>query len=94
MNQRLIAQSGTFVMPGVLDQPVEELVPPSAVVKFVLETKAIRRRAMSDLYHMNMSNATLFPGLDGLARSLAYELEFHWAFDPVTMEKRKGFYVE
>ena len=38
--------------------------------------------------------ATLFPGLDGLARSLAYELEFHWAFDPVTMEKRKGFYVE
>jgi len=24
----------------------------------------------------------LFPDLDGLARSLAYELEFHWAYDP------------
>lgn len=94
MNQRLIAQSGTFVMPGVLDEPIEKLTPPSAVVKFVLDVKAIRRRAMSDLYHMNLSNATLFPGLDGLARSLAYELEFHWAFDPVTMEKRKGFYVK
>jgi hypothetical protein len=48
---------------------------------------------MSELYDMNISNATLFPGLDGLARSLAYELESHWAFDPITMKKRKGFYV-
>lgn len=94
MNQRLIAQSGTFVMPGVLDRPIEQLVPAGSAVKFILDTDAMRRRAMAELYHMNISNATLFPGLDGLARSLAYELEFHWAFDPVTMEKRKGFYVE
>jgi hypothetical protein len=94
MNQRLIAQSGTFVMLGVLDEPIENLVRASAVVKFVLDTKAMRKRAMSKLYHMNVSNATLFPGLDGLARSLAYELEFHWAFDPVTMKKRKGFFVK
>jgi hypothetical protein len=94
MNQRLIAQSGTFVMPGVLDRPVESLVSAHAVRKFVLDTTQMRRRAMSELYHMNISNATLFPGLDGLARSLGYELEFHWAFNPITMEKRKGFYVE
>jgi len=93
MNQRLIAQSGTFVMPGVLDKPIEELAPPAAIVKFVLDAKAIRRRAMLELYQMNLSNATLFPGLDGLARSLAYELESHWAFDPITMKRRKGFYV-
>lgn len=94
MNQRLIAQSGTFVMPGVLHKPIEALANPTAVVKFVLETALVRKRAMIELYHMNMSNATLFPDLDGLARSVAYELEFHWAFDPVTMEGRKGFYVE
>jgi hypothetical protein len=94
MNQRLIAQSGTFVMPGVLDKPIEALVPHAAVTKFVLDVGAMRRRAMAELYHMNLSNATLFPGLDGLARSLAFELEFHWAFDPVTMEKRKGFFVD
>jgi FRG domain len=94
MNQRLIAQSGTFVMPGTLNEPIEKLVSPSSVIQFVLETTSMRQRAMAELYHMNISNATLFPGLDGLARSLAYELEFHWAFDPVTMEKRKGFYVE
>ena len=93
MNQRLIAQSGTFVMAGVLDKPIEKLVPSHAVMKFVLNTKNIRRRAMSELYDMNISNATLFPGLDGIARSLAYELKSHWAFDPITMKTRKGFYV-
>lgn len=94
MNQRLVAQSGTFVMPGVLHQPIESLVRSRAVVKFILETEKIRKQAMVELYQMNISNATLFPGLDGLARSVAYELEFHWAFDPVTMQGRKGFYVE
>lgn len=94
MNQRLIAQSGTFVMPGVLNEPIETLVPHTAVTKFVLDVGAMRRRALAELYQMNLSNATLFPGLDGLARSLAFELEFHWAFDPVTMEKRNGFFVD
>ena len=93
MNQRLIAQSGTFLMPGVLHKPVEALVREDAVVKFVLQAGSLRRRAMSELYNMNISNATLFPGLDGLARSLAYELESHWAFDPVEGKRRKGFYV-
>ena len=26
----------------------------------------------------------------GLARSLAYELEYHWAYDPRTMKPRRG----
>jgi len=30
---------------------------------------------------MNITYATLFPDLDGLAKSLAYELEFHWAYN-------------
>jgi hypothetical protein len=91
MNQRLIVQAGTFVMPGLLDEPVETLVPHDYIVKFVIDTTSVRREAMADLYNMNIGNATLFPGLDGLARSLAYELEHHWAFDPITMKKRRGF---
>jgi hypothetical protein len=94
MNQRLIAQSGTFVMPGVLDIPIEELVPKGAIVKLTLVTEKLRKQAMAELYKMNISNATLFPGLDGLARSLAYELEFHWAFDPTTMERYEGYFIE
>lgn len=91
MNQRLVAQSGTFVIPGLLQRPVDELVPSSSIVKFVLDAKQLRRHAMAELYTMNISNATLFPGLDGLARSLAYELEHHWAFDPLTMKTLPGF---
>jgi hypothetical protein len=38
---------------------------------------------------MNITHATLFPGLDGLACSLAYELEFHWRYDPQTQGAEK-----
>jgi hypothetical protein len=51
----------------------------------------VRADAMRELYAMNITHATLFPDLEGLARSLAYELEFHWAFDPRTMEPNPGF---
>jgi hypothetical protein len=46
---------------------------------------------MRDLYKMNITHATLFPDIDGLARSLAFELEYHWAFDPATMERYPGY---
>ena len=94
MNQRLIAQSGTFAVPGLLDKPVEEIFPSNMMRKFVLATSQMRRQAMQELYNMNIKQDTLFPGLDGLARSMAYELESHWAFDPVTEEEYEGFYVE
>ncbi len=95
MNQRLVAQS------GILNQPVEDILVrqtlgnrEQVMAKFVLSTNNIRREAMRDLYDMNITNSTLFPDLDGLARSMAYELEFHWAFDPITMEHNPGFYVD
>jgi len=96
MNQRLVAQSGTFVVPGVLDRPVEDVLsvypsPERTVVKFVLDTAKVRDEAMFNFYNMNITNATLFPGLDGMARSLSYELEFHWAYDPKTMKRFPGY---
>lgn len=96
MNQRLIAQSGTFVMPGVLDRPIEDVLgadegTAACVAKFVLPACQIRKEAMREMYNMNITQATLFPDLDGLARSMAYELEFHWAFDPYTGRPVEGF---
>lgn len=96
MNRRLIAQSGTFIVPGILDQPVEEILsgypePEKTVAKFVLKTRSLRDEAMLALYTMNITNATLFPDLDGLARSMAYELEFHWAYNPKTMKVHPGY---
>ncbi len=99
MNLRLIAQSGTFAVPGVLHIPLDEILlknkySQSAIIKFELNTQALRRTAMEDLYKMNITNATLFPDVDGLARSLAFELEFHWAFDPVSMEKNPDYFID
>ena len=88
MNQRLIAQSGTFAVPSVLDVPVEDVLIESGhiMAKFVM-TQAVRETGMRELYRMNITYATLFPDLDGLARSMAYELEFHWAYNPRTLER-------
>lgn len=96
MNRRLTAQAGTFLIPGVLDRPVDRVLagyadPDGLQVKLEFDTAAVRADAMRALYAMNITYATLFPDLDGLAKSLAYELEFHWAFDPRTMESFPGF---
>jgi FRG domain-containing protein len=91
MNRRLTAQSGTFALAGVLNEPMEEILrqhpdPENTMVKFILPAALVRETAMQELYRMNITYATLFPDLDGLARSLAYELEFHWAYNPHTMQ--------
>ena len=96
MNQRLVAQSGTFIVPGLLESPVEDILskypnPRNTIVKFTLNTEKMRDESMYALYNMNITNATLFPGLDGMARSLEYELEFNWAFDPKTMKRYPGY---
>ena len=87
MNRRLIAQSGTFLVPSVLDRSIEDILaeypnPGGTLIKFILPVENIRDKGMRELYKMNITQASLFPDLDGLARSLAYELEFHWAYDP------------
>jgi hypothetical protein len=91
MNQRLIAQSGTFALPGVLDRPLEEILSEGqqagdVMAKFILPSRKIREVGMRELYRMNLTWATLFPDLDGLARSMGYELEYHWEYNPRTLE--------
>jgi len=90
MNRRLIAQSGTFAVPGVLDVPIEKILSDAGhentLAKLVIPN-AVREVGMRELYRMNITYATLFPDLDGLAKSMGYELEFHWGYNPRTMEK-------
>src|ERR1700721_835542 len=95
MNRRLIAQSGTFVLPGALDRPMEEIArqypdPKNMMAKFILPAAKIRETGLRELYRMNITYATLFPDLDGLARSLGYELEFHWANNPRKIENYRA----
>lgn len=82
MDRRLIAQSGLFVVPGVLQMTLERILEhydPSGelLLKIVLPAE-LREAAMRALYRMNITYATLFPDLDGLARSMGYELEVAW----------------
>ena len=82
LDSRLVAQSGLFVVPGVLDQPLDVILEnyggsDGRLIKFVLPL-SMRDDAMRALYRMNVTYATLFPDLDGLARSVSYELEAIW----------------
>ncbi|MYN26480.1 FRG domain-containing protein [Duganella sp. CY42W] len=82
MDRRLVAQSGTLVVPGMLDKPLDEILQHydesrSSLKKIVLP-HAMRAESMKALYRMNITNATLFPDLDGLARSIGMELEMVW----------------
>lgn len=82
MDRRLVAQSGLFVMPGQLDQSLETILQgyesnAPLLIKYVLPHE-VRAQAMEALYRMNVTYASLFPDLEGLARASAYELEVIW----------------
>jgi hypothetical protein len=83
MDRRLVAQSGLFVVPGQLDQPLEKILESydgggeQLLIKYVLP-EGMRAEAMDALYRMNVTSASLFPDLEGLARASAYELEVVW----------------
>lgn len=89
MPQRVVAQSGTFLVTSHLGRTVEQILEGypddgELLIKFVLDTATMRAEAMAQLYSMNITQATLFPGLDGLARSMAYEFEYSWQVDLTT----------
>jgi hypothetical protein len=44
----------------------------------VVLAQSMRSAAMHALHRMNITQATLFPDLDGLARSITHELEEVW----------------
>jgi hypothetical protein len=78
LNQRLTIQQGCFMAVGDISESFDvnfgvmgASVKKSPLHKFVLNCdKQVLREAFSDLHRMNISRATLFPGLDGFAASL------------------------
>lgn len=82
MDRRLVAQSGTVVVSGILDKSLDRILAQyrddDALIKKIVLPRHIRDAAMKALYRMNITNATLFPDLDGLARSIRVELEVIW----------------
>lgn len=82
LNQRLTIQKGVFLCPGDVTRSFEENLRAldghhreENVLKFILP-HGCRQDAAERLYELNISESTLFPGLDGFARSLKTTLRF------------------
>ena len=77
MNERLTVQQGFFLCPGDIQHSFEENLKSMVsdescqkpIIKFTIPHNA-RGKALTELRHMNISRATLFPDLGGLAESL------------------------
>jgi hypothetical protein len=82
MNQRLILQQSVFIVPGDITKPFMENLeavdaPDKVVVKMPLPSeRKFLQEATKELLAMNMSSATLFPGLDGFGQNLAALIPF------------------
>ncbi len=78
LNTRLVIQQGIFLVPGDVTCSYENNLKSHAgwnkkrnVLKIFLNfTKHERKIALHELHRMNINQASLFPGLDGYARSM------------------------
>jgi hypothetical protein len=86
LNERLRVQKGIFMICGDIGRPFEENVAamngwdaPENMTRIDIPA-ALHRDAIIDLYYMNITRTSLFPGLDGYARSLGI---YHPILNPV-----------
>lgn len=82
LNIRIASQQGLFLCPGDLNltfmenlRALGEQDLPSVLYKFVFPS-AWRSEIFHDLFNMNIGPQTLFPGLDGFAKSI--KLKMNW----------------
>ena len=86
LNQRLIVQRGVFLCPGKVSESFEANVKEldgwhrkTSILKLRLQFKDYvteRKKALQNLFFMNVDRATLFQGLDGFAQSLPLRLPY------------------
>jgi hypothetical protein len=84
LNQRLAIQQGVFMVPVDISKPFMENMRgmdgwdnKRYLVKYVIESDVKQtEKALNDLYAMNLSSNTLYPGLDGYTRSLWMRMRF------------------
>ena len=79
LNERLVLQQGVFLCPGDVSKPFQENMVEIAresasdwqLTRIVIQyNRHERNEILLRLHEMNMNSATLFPGLEGFARSL------------------------
>jgi hypothetical protein len=74
LNERLVAQQGVFLCPGDVecrfDENLKALEPHWGTVQQLRIPRWLQKKALIELRRMNVTEATLFPGLAGFAQSL------------------------
>jgi hypothetical protein len=80
LNERLSLQKGVFTCVGDVAMSLEDNLTampgtnnPAYLMKLVIRHESLRA-LLAELYEVNISRATLFPGLDGFAQSLRVNL--------------------
>lgn len=82
LNERLVVQQGLFICPGDVRRRFDDnlLAVPganrAANLKRILLPRAVLRDAFADLHRMNITYASLFPGVDGYARRFRHRIGF------------------
>jgi len=82
MNRRLVLQQSVFLVPGDIARPFMENLeavdgPTDLIEEISLSPdREFLKEVTQNLLAMNMSSATLFPGLDGFAQNLAALIPF------------------
>ena len=76
-NERLQAQQGLFLLPSTIENKFEEILTldkdiGNAFLKIIIPAK-LRYEGLERLRRMNITTASLFPGLDCFCRSLKYQ---------------------
>lgn len=85
-NERIAAQKGLFLASGRVDRSFEANLADTvdaACIRCIAVplTNQVLRESLMDLFDMNISRASLFPGMDGFAQSLRSETLAQWFKD-------------
>jgi hypothetical protein len=97
LNERLIAQQGTFLIQGTLAKPFHENLrnslgkdPKKHLYRIRLKIDGERRdKVLCELNNMHINHATLYPDLEGFAKSLERHMAYpeNWG---LAVEKQYG----
>jgi hypothetical protein len=96
LNPRISIQQGTFLCPSNIrlsfqenfTAPLGNEVQLDKIIRLLRISPNLRVDALKRLYQMNITNASLFPGIDGLAKSLDQMISFS-SLKKFYMQKRK-----
>lgn len=79
-NERLFMQQGLFLVPSRIDSAFDRLLKDyqdfadnDVCIKYIIPAE-LRLSGLERLKNMNITSATLFPGIDGFSKSLKFQV--------------------